>query len=355
MFYLAGGMYRSRIRRGGLAVQPAVWLLVALGLLALAACAPAARQIIPTERPTATQTLTPTATRTPGFGATPTATLPPLTQTAGPSPTSIFGATSTPAAVPSTPTRALNPNAPRIEFFTTDVLQVAPGGSLTLFWSVRGTRGAVIYRIEPDGTRGSLWNVPPDGSLTVTTRRRDRGQVTYLLSAGEGDLLAEQLLTVPLSCPDPWFFQPSPDACPAGPPEPTTLIEQSFERGRMVYIQSRSRVYALFNDGRAPAWVSFENRYNPAVHPELDENFERAIPPGFVQPLRILGFTWRGSDVVRNRLGLGLQAEISYEGFIQTVTSGTREDLYLNSADGSVLLLLPGGDAWQIITLPVAR
>jgi hypothetical protein len=354
MISRAGSARAGWITSGVQRIQRVVWLLLALAAAALTACAPAARQIIPTERPTATQTLTPTPSRTPGFGATPTVTPPSLTQTAGPSPTSIFGATSTPAAAPSTPTRVLNPNAPRIEFFTTDVLQVAPGDSLTLFWSVRGTRGAVIYRIETDGTRGNLWNVPPDGSLTVTTRRRDRGQVTYLLSAGEGDLLTEQMLSVPLSCPDPWFFQPPPDACPTGPSEPTTLIEQSFERGRMVYIQSRNRVYALFNDGRTPAWISFENRYNPATHPELDENFERAIPPGFVQPLRILGFTWRGNDVVRSRLGLGLQAEIGYEGFIQTVIAGTREELYLNSADGSVLLLLPGGDAWQIITLPVA-
>lgn len=119
----------------------------------------------------------------------------------------------------------------------------------------------------------------------------------------------------------------------------------------MLYVQSLDRVYALFNDGRDPAWLAFPNRFDPAIHPEMDENFERALPPGFVQPLRRLGFIWRGNDVVRNRLGLGLAAEAGYEGFIQTLaTPDGDESLYVNSADGSVLQLLPEGKVWQIIT-----
>lgn len=321
----------------------ALYLIASL----LSACGAAARQIIPTQRPTATITPPPTASFTPDANASPTPR--PFVTEGGPTATSIFGATSTVVAALASPTRVANPNAPRVEFFTSDVVAVAPGDSVTLFWSVRGARGAVIYRLDADGVRGNLWNVPPDGSLTVSTRRSDRGQVSFLLSVREGDLETEQTLSVSLSCPDPWFFQPAPDACPAAPSEPTTLVEESFERGRMVYIQNRNRVYALFNDGLQPAWISFENRYDPAVHPELEESF--VPPPGFVQPLRILGFVWRGNDVVRNRLGLGRAEEITYEGFIQTVNAGNNaENLYLNSVDGSVLQLLPGGDAWQIIT-----
>ncbi|MBL8117250.1 MAG: hypothetical protein JNJ78_06945 [Anaerolineae bacterium] len=314
----------------------------------ISACGASARQIIPTGRPTATHTLTPTATRTPGFDATPTATS--RAALAGPSPTSIFGPTSTSVALLTTPTRVINPNAPRIEFFTTDVLNVAPGAQLTLFWSVRGARNAIIYRLDSAGTRSNLWNVPPDGNLVVTTSRRERGQVSFLLVAGEGELETSQLLSVPLLCPDPWFFQPAPEACPAGPAEATTVIEEPFERGRVLYIQSRNRVYTLFNDGRAPAWLSFENRYNPAIHPESEESF--VPPPGLVQPLRIIGFVWRGNDTVRNRLGLGVQAETTYDGFVQTIVTGTDEQIYVSSADGTVLHLIPGGDIWEIITPP---
>jgi hypothetical protein len=322
--------------------------LVITVMLMISACGASARQIIPTERPTATITPTPSASSTPGFDVTPTAAA--LTVTFGPTPTSIFGATTTAIAALASPTRVPNPNAPRIEFFTTDVVSVAPGDSITLFWSVRGARGAVIYRLD-NGVRGSVWNVPPDGSLAIPTRRRDRGEVTFQLSAGEGDLETEQTLTIPLSCPDAWFFQTAPDTCPSGAAQPTTLIEEPFERGRMFYVQTRDRVYVLFNDGRAPAWVSFENRFQPGVDPELAEGF--VPPPGFVQPRKILGFVWRGSDVVRNRLGLATADEISYEGFVQTATAADgSENLYANSADGTVVQLLPGGDTWQIITPP---
>ncbi len=77
------------------------------------------------------------------------------------------------------------------------------------------------------------------------------------------------------------------------------------------------------------------------------------LAPGLVQPVRILGFVWRGNDVVRNRLGLGAQPEFAYEGFVQTATAPDgSQSLYLSSVDGSVLLLLPGGDSWEIITPP---
>lgn len=337
---------------GGLSLYKPVSLAALLAIaLFVTGCGATARQIIPTQRPTATITYTPSPSWTPGFATTPTATPPALTS--GPSPTSIFGSTSTSIALLTIPTRVQNPNAPRIEFFTTDVVAVAPGKQMTLFWSVRGARGAVIYRLDANGVRGNLWNVPPDGSLVVSTARRDREQVSFLLSAGEGDLITEQTLSIPVSCPDAWFFQPAPEACPSAPAEATLLIEETFQRGRMIYIQTRNRVYALFNDGQDPQWLGFDNRYTQGVDPEMDENFESSLPPGFVQPLRILGFVWRGNDLTRNRLGLGTAAEIGYDGFVQTVTGadGT-ENLYANSADGSVLQLLPEGSAWQIITPP---
>lgn len=324
-----------------------------IAALLLSACGAGAPLVIPTSRPTVTATFTETPTRTPGAGAQLVSPTPPaLTATSGPSPTALFGPTRTPAQQ-STPTRAANPNAARIEFFTSDTLAVAPGSPVTLFWSTRGANGAVIYRLDQNGVRNQLWNVAPDGNLTVPTRRADRGQVSFVLSVGEGALQAEQTLTLPLTCPDAWFFQPAPDACPTGPSQPTTLVEQPFERGRMVYVQARGIVYALFNDGLNPAWIAFENRYDPAVHPELDESFELSLPSGMVQPKRAIGFVWRGNDLVRNRLGLGMAEEAAYEGFVQTVGAGENsENLYVSSADGTVLQLLPGGETWQIITPP---
>jgi hypothetical protein len=319
-------------------------------LLLLTACGAAELPVVPTAQPTATETRTPTPTRVRGNDVTPTAspTRAPLTPTGGPSPTPLLGQAVSVAVLP-TGTRPFNPSAPRIEFFTTNVLSVAPGESVTLFWSARGADTAQIYRLDRAGNRTQLWNVGPDGQLAVDTRRSERGEIEFVLSIGEEPNRVEQSLIVPLSCPDVWFFQPPPAPCPVGPAVETQVIEMPFERGRMIYIGSSNRVYALFNDTFTPAWISLENRYDPAIHPELEESF--VPPPGFYQPIRILGFAWRGNDRIRTRLGLAIQPEFSYQGLVQAAPSldGT-ETIYVTSADGSVLEILPNGESWQIIT-----
>ena len=320
-------------------------------LLLVSGCGATAVQVVPTARPTATPTSTGAPTRTPARDVTPT-TLPtsaPMTATGGPSPTPLFGPTVT--AVDAQPTDQLNPNAPRIEFFTSDAAAVAPGSTVTLYWSTRGARDAVIYQIVR-GVRNRVWNVGPDGSLPVTTNRSDRGTADFVLRVGEGTQFVEQNLSIPLACPDVWFFQPSPEACPQ-PAQETQLIEEPFERGRMVYVASTDQIYALFNDGLAPAWLVIPNRYDPATDSESDPSFAAALPPGYYQPLRRLGFVWRGNDTVRNRLGLGIQPEASYNGFTQaSVSTDGTQTLYISSADGTVLQLLPQGGSWQIITAP---
>lgn len=331
-----------------------VWvLMLTIGLL-MGACAPTAPQVVPTERPTITPTFTPTATRTRAprdASPTPTLTQAPASPTGGPSPTSLLGATATPnRAVTSTPVRSAN--APRIEFFTSDVQAVAPGSSVSLFWSTRGATGATIYRLDPSGARNQLWNVPPDGNLTVSTRQSDRGTVDFLIAVGDGPDRIEQGLSLPLSCPVSWFFSPPPADCPNAEPIETAIIEQPFQRGRMLYVESSDEIYALFNDGFDPAWVAFQNRYNPVIHAESEPNF--APPPGLLQPLRILGFVWRGNDRTRSRLGLATQQEFAYDGFVQTspARGGDGNNLYISSSDGTVVQLLPAGESWQLITLP---
>lgn len=316
------------------------------GALLLAGCEASSLPVIPTARPTTTATPTGAPTRTPGRDATPS---PAPTQalaepTGGPSPTPLFGE---PAALLPTPSRVTDPNAPRIEFFTTDVLSIAPGQTLNLYWSTRNTTSANIYRLER-GVRNQLWAVGPDGSLTVPTRRADRGTVEFLLTVGDGAQTTELVLSVPVSCPDTWFFQPAPNDCPAGPARESRLLEQPFERGRMIYVEATNIVYALLNDGLSPAWIALESRYDPSIHAESEPGF--VPPPGFYQPVKQLGFVWRGNDVIRNRLGLGIQPEFASLGFIQSfVTAQGDTTLYLSSAEGPVLQLLPGGNQWQII------
>jgi len=323
-------------------------LLLALATLA-AGCQATAVAIIPTSLPTQTETFTPSPTRTPSANITPTPFPTRAPQQGQGAPTPLLGA-GRPTPLPDAPTatRPFNPNAARIEFFTSDPLAVQPGGQVTLFWSVRGTSSAIIYRLDEQGRRSQVYNVATDGNLPIVTRSSERGQITFVLVAGEGDTAVEQSLVVPLQCPLGWFFNPAPEECPLNAAEEQDIIDQTFERGRMLFPRDRGIIYVLFNDGRSPAWLAVEDRYNPAIHAERDEN----APPTFIQPLRELGLVWRSDDTIRNRLGLGLAEALSFSGFVQEAPSANRLSVYISGAEGEVLHLLPGGDQWLIIRPP---
>ncbi len=317
-------------------------------ILCLASCEATSVPLIPTERPTITPTFTPTITATPNSNqtATPSPTQRATQDPSLPTPTPLLGASRTPSTVFVTPTRSLNPNAPRIEFFTSDPLRIEPGKPVTLFWSARNTNQAVIYRLDSEGRRAEVFNVSADGNLPINTRISERGELRFVLAVGTNETYTEATHIIPLQCPLTWFFSPAPEDCPTRAPQETTLFDQTFERGRMIYAQELNVVYVLFNDGQSPAWLSFENRYNPEIHAERDPN----APPDFIQPLRELGYLWRTNDVVRTRLGLGLSEAITFDGFYQTSpASNQQQNVYLSGADGKVINAIAGGSSWFVI------
>lgn len=328
-------------------VSRVIVLAGCLCMALLASCRAANQPLIPTDLPTVTLSLTPAPTRTPAGDVTPTERPTTIVIAGQASPTSLLGPVRTPDDQFVTPTsRPLNPNAPRIEFFTSDPLNAEPGKPITLFWSARGVDSAVIYQLDDDGRRTQTYNVAPDDRLTVQTRTRDRGALRFLLTIGSNDTYSEASVEIPFACPVLWFFSPPPATCASSAPEETRLADQTMERGRMIYVESRNIIYVLFNDGQQPAWLSFENRYDPTIHADRDPN----APPNFIQPLRQLGFLWRTNETVRVRLGLGLAEEISFDGFIQSapVRNGV-EDIYVSGADGKIINVVPGGEQWLLI------
>ena len=233
--------------------------MLVIGLLS--ACGANAEPVFPTVRPTATISPTPAPTQTVEATLTPTLVpatalpLPTLDATSsGPVSTALIGATSSsPAPATSTATkRAVQAGSLVIEYFTTTATSVRPGEKLTLFWSVRGSDSAIIYRLKPDGSKDFTWQVAEAGSLVVTTRKEDKDVTRFVLTVGDNITRIEQSLSVPLKCAaDIWFFQPAPDACPLGQAVVTQAASQGFEHGQMIWLSGQGRIYVLFNDGRS--------------------------------------------------------------------------------------------------------
>ena len=341
--------YLNHFHVGAWRVMPLRMLIIALIVLLLSACEAGTAIIIPTDPPTITPTFTASPTNTPGPNMTPTRMPTQVAQAGGASPTPLLGATRTP--LPGnfpTATRPFNPNAPRIDFFTSDPLAVQPGNTITLFWSARGVENAVIYRLDEDGNRTQAYNVSPDGNLPLNTASSDRGELRFLLTVSAGANTTEQEIVIPLQCPIEWFFSPPPEDCADAAPRETVIVDMTMQRGRMVYIQDSEDVYTLFNDGQQPGWLRFDNRYDPTIHPSRDDS----APPDMLQPLDQLGYVWRTDNDVRNRLGLGLQEAITIDGFVQTSTLRGEEIVYISGANGVVLQILPGNGIWQVIGGP---
>jgi hypothetical protein len=330
-------------------LRAVVLILLVLLIGQTTACGAIAEPALPTLRPTVTETLEPSLTPTRVFNATPTAT--PMqvaaAPTQGPSPTPIIGATPTRPRYTLTPTlQGIVFGLLQIEYFTTSATTIKPGDRITLFWSVKGTDKATIYRLDSTGKRQQLWNVGRAGSLEVPTRTADRDVVQFLISIGDDNNHLEQTVAIPIGCTEPWFFEPQPEACPAAPPTLGTQVEQTFERGRMIWVQAQSRIYVLFNDGQRPAWAYYTDEFKDG-QPESDPSL--SPPSGLLQPIRGFGLIWRGRERVRERLGWATSAEQAYDGAFQgdgTVESGV---MYIRSKDGNILSLADRGISWTLI------
>ena len=322
--------------------------------IALAACGGNAQPAIVTYAPTETPAIQPSpsaALVSSAPTASPTNAAPPTrsasTATPGPSPTSPLASTSTPAPHTLTATRAPTLAGLSVEYFTTDSESAIPGDNVTLFWSVRGADRARIYRVDADGERIYRWDVAAAGKITVGTRRADRDVARFLLTAEVSGASIEQPLLIPLRCPEVWFFEPPPEACPAAPGQFSMQAEQTFQRGRMIWVETLDRIYVVFEDGRSPAWAQYPDEFGEGV-PERDDTL--APPPGLEQPVRGFGLVWRSNPRVQERLGWATSPEVPYEGMYQADSpEPSVATIYLRLRDGGIIALDALEDSWKVL------
>jgi hypothetical protein len=327
-----------------------VWRVAAFALIALiAACGVAEDPVLPTPRPTFTPSLEPSATDTRVFNASPTPTaLQVALVTSGPTPTALIGDVPTRSMFTITPTLVnYVPGTLQIEYFTTNSTSVRPGDKLTLYWSTKGVDRAVIYRLDSSGKRGQVWNVNKSGSLDVQTQTDDRDAAQFLLSIGDDKTHLDQTLTVPVQCTNVWFFDPQPSGCPAVTPIVSTEVQQTFERGQMIWVQQQLRIYVLFNDGQQPAWATYPDEFKDG-QPDRDPSIQP--PSGFFQPIRGFGLVWRTRERVRARLGWATQAEVPTQGAYQGDATVDNGAMYIRAKDGNILALFNKGASWKLIT-----
>jgi hypothetical protein len=322
-------------------------------IILLVACGANAEPVIVTLAPTATPEKpvlpTPVILPSPTFALMPTITLAP-TRTIEPIDANQLPIQPTFTIAPATQTATFQPQLVglRIEYFITNAEEPpAPGDSITLFWRVHEAEQTRIFRLNRNDRRVEVWDVDSEGRLTVSTdAEEDQGEARFLIRAEAGGSVVEEVLTVEMSqCALVWFFQPAPEECPGGLPQPSQQVEQRFEGGLLIWLAITQEIYVFYSDGNQPTWEKYPDTFAEGI-PESDDTL---IPPeGRLQPIRGFGLVWRENPQIRERLGWAVEPEFGYDGIIQISSARTGEETtYLRVRDSGILAILP--DRWEIL------
>lgn len=342
---------------------PMTWLLFALTLsLLLLACSDRAGQEAATALPepspqvvvetvvlveTVVVMVTPTSEALPTMALTATTTATAVSPTSTPAPPP---PTAVPQPLPTWTATAVSPTPlPEltIHYFRANVAAANPGQTIQLEWSTTGASQVTLSRLF-DFRVAEWWEVASTGAQAYSVSPEQRTPLSFILTVGNAAGQSDSLgLTLPVNCPDPWFFAPSPEGCPAGPARYSSGAEQRFQNGYMLWEQAERRIYILFHDGAirwnivSDTWVEGE----PICQIE-------PVPPGLLHPARGFGKVWCSDPALRDRLGWAMSGETGgFQTAVQATAKVRYNEIYIRAADGMVWKLLPERSGWEKISV----
>ena len=260
-----------------------------------------------------------------------------------------------PPAVEPTPVPTLPPPPPAtavpqdetlaILSFTVETVDIGVGKRLTFNWQTTGAIRATIFsgtsRRFPQG-----WEVEPNGTLTIELAETGYRNPQMFLVAydAQGEQVSE-FVTVGWPCTYDYFFPTDLEACPLYEASVTQAAEQSFENGRMIWLEEiqgdsfvQQRLILVFYGGGSYAqyedtWTEDQPESDPALVP----------PGGLLQPIRGFGKLWRENPDVRDQLGWAIAPE---QGFESTWQQQFRESIpsvaFVRTLDGQIIQI----DGW---------
>jgi hypothetical protein len=247
---------------------------------------------------------------------------------------------------------------PAIDYFRADAAIADPGQTIELEWASTGGVTATIWRVSRGGPLAEWWDVEPSGTMTYTIGALEREYVMFSLwVAGPEGNSSGAGLTIALTCPDTWFFEPAPDGCPGAPAVFVNGAEQAFEHGVMLWVDEgwapdQAGIFVLYDDAiSSPRWAFFPDTWEEG-EPLCDVG---EPPAGLLQPERGFGKVWCEEPgyepTVRERLGWATATEVGYDTAVQRDSAPKYTTLYVRAADGNVYKLWPERSGWERIVV----
>ncbi len=192
--------------------------------------------------------------------------------------------------------------------------------------------------ITPAATESANQNF----SATIVALQTEKAQLLETIAAYESQLVVSptQFAIATPIVPPTLTPMPTetlrPSAFPTPRVELVSIVEQVFERGRMIWFRDTRRVAVLIGDDVDPTsgeWLCFRDTFQEG-EPEFLPTFQ---PPAGItttsqftdasiqQPIRGFGKIWRENSDIRERLGWALTSEIEHSAVYEYIAGGVLE------------------------------
>lgn len=201
----------------------------------------------------------------------------------------------------------------------------------------------VVVTAQPDETIQSP--ATPEATTEATNAEATAEVITNVEVTEEPEV--ESTLEATLSAA-------SANATPVPPNFPTPVIgqvyvaEQSFQDGRMFWLEPSNQIWILAQDDQGnQRWLVFDNSWEDSM-PENDPSIQ---PPeaGLFQPIRGFGKLWRENQNVRDLLGWAVDPEFGHVTRYEFRAGGTiNADGEYERAPGTHVIIALNGDILEI-------
>lgn len=155
---------------------------------------------------------------------------------------------------------------------------------------------------------------PPPTLLVMEVTREVTVVVTAQAEAAvTGTPEATDAVTPSATATQTSTMTPTPDVFPTPVVGQIYIAEQSYQTGRMLWLQPIDQIWVIYTDeaGRN-IWAVYNDTFEEGML-ETDPTIEAQIPePGLIQPERGFGKLWRENPEIRNRLGWAIEPEFGY-------------------------------------------
>jgi hypothetical protein len=255
--------------------------------------------------------------------------------------------------------------------FAAERVETGEGEGVSLAWEAVGEQVTICPQIgETSVSCRCLFDVPPAGSRVIEPLDIVGAYTSFELAVEANGVRTVEYAPFQVQCPDrfpDWYFDDPPGICPEDAPLSSYAAAQSFEHGRMIWVEASDTYYVFLNhdenvSDREQGWSILTSlriiegplALKPGASP--DNRVAETPPDGLFEPVSGFGLIWRGEVVgmedLRRLLGWAVEPEYGFDTIRQCETScDTSWDCYLQGPEGEILhlyWLLHFGHYWEV-------